>query len=136
MELTVRTTSRNQLVNITAEVRRAVRASGVGAGICLVWCPHTTAGITVNENADPDVVDDLLMGLARVVDARWPFRHAEGNSDAHLKSTLVGCERTVSVRGGDLRLGTWQGIFFCEFDGPRNRKVEITVIPAAPHVSA
>jgi secondary thiamine-phosphate synthase enzyme len=129
MEFSVRTTSRNQLVDITAEVRTAVRSSGVGAGICLVWCPHTTAGITVNENADPDVVADLLMGLDRVVDARWPFRHAEGNSDAHLKSSLVGCERTVAVRGGDLRLGTWQGIFFCEFDGPRTRKVEITIIP-------
>jgi secondary thiamine-phosphate synthase enzyme len=128
MEIGVRTGERFQMVDITAEVRRAVSASGVRDGLCLVWCPHTTAGITVNENADPDVPADLLMGLARVVDARWPFRHGEGNSDAHLKSSLVGCERTLAVRGGELRLGTWQGIWFCEFDGPRTRRVEVTVL--------
>jgi secondary thiamine-phosphate synthase enzyme len=128
MDFGVRTTERCQLVNITSEVRRAVRDSGIRDGLCLVWCPHTTAGITVNENADPDVPADLLMGLARVVDARWPFRHGEGNSDAHLKSSLVGCERTIGVRGGELRLGTWQGIWFCEFDGPRTRRVEVTVL--------
>jgi secondary thiamine-phosphate synthase enzyme len=128
MDIGVRTTERCQLVDITGEVRRAVRASGVRDGLCLVWCPHTTAGITVNENADPDVPADLLMGLARVVDARWPFRHGEGNSDAHLKSSLVGCERTIAVRGGELRLGTWQGIWFCEFDGPRTRQIQITVL--------
>lgn len=128
MDFAVKTSERCQLVDITGEVRRAVQASGVRDGLCLVWCPHTTAGITVNENADPDVPADLLMGLARVVDARWPFRHGEGNSDAHLKSSLVGCERTIAVRGGELRLGTWQGIWFCEFDGPRTRRVEVTVI--------
>lgn len=128
MNLTVSTAERCEFVNITAEVRRAVRASGVRDGLCLVWCPHTTAGITVNENADPDVPADLLMGLTRIVDARWPFRHGEGNSDAHLKSTLVGCEKTIAVRAGDLRLGTWQGIWFCEFDGPRTRRVEVTVL--------
>jgi secondary thiamine-phosphate synthase enzyme len=130
MDIAVRTAARCQFVDITAEVARAVRAAGVRDGLCLVWCPHTTAGITVNENADPDVPADLLLGLERVVDARWPFRHAEGNSDAHLKSTLVGCERTIAVRGGQLRLGTWQGIWFCEFDGPRTRHVEVTVLPA------
>jgi len=129
MELSVKTTRRCELVDITAEVRGAVRAAGVGEGLCVVWCPHTTAGITVNENADPDVRADLLMGLERIVDARWPFRHGEGNSDAHLKSTLVGCERTLVVRGGELRLGTWQAVFFCEFDGPRSRRVEVTVLP-------
>lgn len=128
MEITVRTSERCQLVDITAQVRRAVRETGVRDGLCLVWCPHTTAGITVNENADPDVPADLLMGLARVVDARWPFRHGEGNSDAHLKSSLVGCERTLAVRGGDLRLGTWQAVWFCEFDGPRTRQVQVTVL--------
>ena len=107
-----------------------MRASGVRDGLCHVWCPHTTAGITVNENADPDVPADLLMGIGRVVDSRWPFRHGEGNSDAHLKSTLVGCGQTIPVRGGDLRLGTWQAVWFCEFDGPRSRRVEVTVIPA------
>lgn len=129
MDLTVVTTERCQFVDLTAEVRRAVRASQVRDGLCLVWCPHTTAGLTVNENADPDVAADLLLGLGRIVDARWPFRHAEGNSDAHLKSTLVGCAKTIAVRGGDLRLGTWQAIWFCEFDGPRNRRVEVTVVP-------
>ena len=128
MEFSVRTAGRCQFVDITGEVRSAIRASGVSDGLCLVWCPHTTAGITVNENADPDVPADLLMGLARVVDARWPFRHGEGNSDAHLKSSLVGCERTIAVRGGDLRLGTWQAVWFCEFDGPRSRRVEVTVV--------
>ena len=128
MNVAVRTSVRCQFVDITADVARAVRASGVRDGLCLVWCPHTTAGITVNENADPDVPADLLMGLGRLVDARWPFRHGEGNSDAHLKSTLVGCERTIAVRGGDLRLGTWQAIWFCEFDGPRTRRVEVTVL--------
>lgn len=132
MEITVRTSERCQLVDITAQVRRAVRETGVRDGLCLVWCPHTTAGITVNENADPDVPADLLLGLAKVVDARWPFRHGEGNSDAHLKSTLVGCRTTVAVREGDLRLGTWQAIWFCEFDGPRTRRVEITVLAGGP----
>ena len=128
MDIAVRTAERCQLLDITGEVRRAVRDSGIRDGLCLVWCPHTTAGVTVNENADPDVPADLLMGLARVVDARWPFRHGEGNSDAHLKSSLVGCSRTIAVRGGDLRLGTWQGIWFCEFDGPRSRQVQVTVL--------
>jgi secondary thiamine-phosphate synthase enzyme len=128
MDIVVTTLERCQLVDITGEVRRAVRTSGLRDGLCLVWCPHTTAGITVNENADPDVPADLLMGLGRVVDSRWPYRHGEGNSDAHLKSSLVGCEQTIAVRGGELRLGTWQGIWFCEFDGPRTRRIEITVI--------
>ena len=130
MDFPVTTTERCQLVDITAAVRRAVRAAGVRDGLCLVWCPHTTAGITVNENADPDVASDLLLGLDQIVDARWPFRHGEGNSDAHLKSSLVGCEKTIAVRDGDLRLGTWQGVWFCEFDGPRTRTVEVTVLPA------
>ena len=128
--LSLATTARCQLLDITGEVRRAVRSSGVRDGLCLVWCPHTTAGITVNENADPDVPADLLLGLGKVVDARWPFRHGEGNSDAHLKSSLVGCEKTIAVRGGDLCLGTWQAVWFCEFDGPRTRRVELTVLSA------
>ncbi len=130
MDISVKTSRRCEMVDITGEVRRAVRAAGVREGLCVVWCPHTTAGVTVNENADPDVPADLLMGLERIVDARWPFRHGEGNSDAHLKSSLVGCERTLVVRGGDLRLGRWQAVFFCEFDGPRSRRVEVTVVPA------
>ena len=128
MDVAVRTSARCQFVDITAAVARAVRDSGVKEGLCLLWCPHTTAGVTVNENSDPDVPTDLLMGLERIVDASWPFRHGEGNSDAHLKSTLVGCEKTIAVRNGDLRLGTWQAIWFCEFDGPRQRRIEVTVL--------
>jgi secondary thiamine-phosphate synthase enzyme len=123
----VQTRSRNEMVDITREVRDAVRESGVQSGLCVVYCPHTTAAITINENADPDVVRDLLMGLEKIVPANWPFRHGEGNSDAHLKASLVGASQTIPVEGGALVLGTWQGIYFCEFDGPRRRKVQVRV---------
>ena len=126
--ITVATTERCQLVDITDEVRRAVRATGVRDGLCHLWCPHTTAGITVNENADPDVARDVLMGLARLcpLDAGW--RHAEGNSDAHLKALLVGSSATLPVREGRLSLGTWQAVYLAEFDGPRTRQVVVTVL--------
>ena len=120
---------REELIDITAQVQRIVHSSQVEDGLCHLWCRHTTAGLIVNENADPDVPRDLLMGLARIVSESWPYRHAEGNSPAHLKSTLTGCELTVPVREGKLALGTWQGIFFAEFDGPRNgRKVDVSVV--------
>ena len=130
MEFAVSTQRRCQLVDVTAEVRRAVRASGVREGLCLVWCPHTTAGITVNENADPDVPADLLMGLDRVVDARWPFRHAEGNSDAHLKSSLVGCASTIAVRGGRPAPRHLAGDLVLRVRRPASRRVEVTVLAA------
>ncbi len=124
-EFNVKTSSRTQLVDITREVAKAVTDSGLASGAALVYCPHTTAGITINENADPDVVTDLEGALDRLVPWDGPYRHGEGNSAAHMKSTLVGASETVPVEGGRLVLGTWQGIFFCEFDGPRTRRVQV-----------
>jgi secondary thiamine-phosphate synthase enzyme len=121
---------REELIDITSQVRDAVAASSMDTGICCLWCYHTTAALTINENADPDVKRDLLMALDRIVASDWPYQHAEGNSPAHVKSSLVGCQLTVPVRAGRLLLGTWQGILFAEFDGPRaGRKVEVLVIP-------
>jgi secondary thiamine-phosphate synthase enzyme len=123
---TVRTKSRNELVEITAEVRAAVKGSGVKDGLCVVYCPHTTAAITVQENADPDVVHDMLLWLNQHVpkDVKG-FRHTEGNSDSHIKASLVGPSVTLLVENGDLVFGTWQGVYFCEFDGPRTRTVMV-----------
>ena len=121
-------TARENMYNITAKVREALHKSGVNDGICVVYCPHTTAGITINENADPDVVTDLLLGLNRAFPDRLEFRHSEGNSAAHLKSSCVGAGQTVIVQNGKLLLGTWQGIYFCEFDGPRVRKFYVKVL--------
>jgi secondary thiamine-phosphate synthase enzyme len=128
----IRTRSRNEFVEITAEVRQAVRASGVRSGICVVYSPHTTAAITIQENADPDVVHDLLLWLNREIPQDVPgFRHAEGNSDSHLKASLVGPSVTLLIDGGDLVFGTWQGVYFCEFDGPRSRNVLVQVVGGA-----
>jgi len=113
--------------NITPKVREAIAESGVQDGIAVVYCPHTTAGITINENADPDVVRDLLLGLDKAFPDRPEFRHAEGNSTAHLKASAVGSSATVIVKGGKPVLGTWQGIFFCEFDPPRERTFFVKV---------
>ena len=121
-------TSRENLYNITSTVREAVRKSGVQEGICLVYCPHTTAGITINENTDPDVVTDLLLGLGKAFPDREEFRHMEGNSSAHLKAAWVGSSVMVPVERGKLCLGTWQGIYFCEFDGPRTRTFMVKVL--------
>lgn len=126
-EYTLRTEKSN-FYNITAKVREAVVKSGITDGICIVYCPHTTAGITINENADPDVVHDLLMGLDRAFPDRREFLHAEGNSTAHLKASCIGSSQTIIVDEGRLVLGTWQGIYFCEFDGPRNRKFYVKTI--------
>jgi len=119
----VRTSSRTTLVNITGDVRRAVDELGITDGAVLVYCPHTTAAITINESADPDVVRDIDSKMGRLCPHSDGYHHCEGNSDAHVKSSLVGCSETVLVDGGALVLGTWQGIFFCEFDGPRSRTV-------------
>ena len=121
----VRTSSRTTFVNITRDVERATEELGVTDGAVLVYCPHTTAAITINESADPDVVRDIDSKLARLVPHADGYRHSEGNSDAHVKSSLVGCSETVLVSDGALVLGTWQGVFFCEFDGPRTRTVII-----------
>ncbi len=127
--LEVESRQRTELIEVTAEVRRAVRASGIPEGMALLFVPHTTAAVTINENADPDVVRDMVMGLDRLVPFDGGYRHAEGNSDAHIKSTLVGCSLQVPVTGGDLSLGTWQGVYFCEFDGPRRRTLQVKVLP-------
>ena len=126
---TVKTSRRNEFVEITDEVRRAVRDAGLTAGACVVYCPHTTAGVTVQENADPDVVHDILLWLNQHIPKDLPgFRHAEGNSDSHIKSSLVGTSVMVLVENGDLVLGRWQGIYFCEFDGARTRTVQVQTI--------
>ncbi len=127
-EFSVRTRSRAQLVDITDEVRAAVRETGISDGVATVFAPHTTAAITINENADPSVCRDLLAKLDRLAPRDEAFyTHAEGNADAHVKSSLVGCAQAVLVRGGDLALGTWQGVYFAEFDGPRTRRVWVSV---------
>ncbi|BAK44649.1 secondary thiamine-phosphate synthase enzyme YjbQ [Eggerthella sp. YY7918] len=121
------TTTREELRDITALVAADVAASGIADGLCTVFCPHTTAAITINENADPDVQHDFLLGLDAAFPDRSAFRHFEGNSAAHLKSSTVGASETVLVRGGRLVLGKWQGIYFCEFDGPRTRTFHVSV---------
>ncbi len=124
----VSTRGREQMQDITSRVAQAVEDSQIGAGTVTVYVPHTTAGVTVNENADPDVVRDILSALEQAVPWRQSFyRHGEGNSAAHVKSSLVGCSAVLPVVGGRMALGTWQAIFFCEFDGPRTRKVVVTV---------
>jgi secondary thiamine-phosphate synthase enzyme len=123
--LSVRTRSRTCCVDITGEVRKAVADLGITDGAVLIYVPHTTAAVTINESADPDVARDVGEKLSELVPATGDYRHSEGNSDAHVKSSLVGCSETVLVRGGDLLLGTWQGVFFCEFDGPRTRSVVV-----------
>ena len=120
--ITVRTTSREGLYDITRQVQEFIRNNRFQDGICHVYVPHTTAGVTINENADPDVRHDLLLSLRDIVNEMPQFRHAEGNSSAHVKTTLTGSSVAVLVEGGRLVLGTWQSIFFCEFDGPRTRK--------------
>ena len=124
---TVKTKNHDQMIDITGPVREAIDASGVSEGVCLVYCPHTTAGLTINENADPNVVRDLITIFDRLVPWEAGYRHAEGNSAAHAKSSMVGCSARVIVSGGRPVLGTWQSIFFCEFDGPRTRKVHVQV---------
>jgi len=123
----VRTRRRNELVDITKEVRRAVEESGVRNGLCHIFVPHTTAAVTINEKADPDVARDIEAALQRLVPPDAEYRHAEGNSDAHVKSTLVGASEFLVVRDGSLVLGAWQAVFFCEFDGPRSRSCHIEV---------
>jgi secondary thiamine-phosphate synthase enzyme len=123
----VRTGSRTELVEITDQVQEVVGKSGVRDGAAFVYCRHTTAAVTVNENADPTVRRDFLAFLGRLVPHEGDYLHAEGNSDAHIKSMLVGAGETIPVTNGRLDLGTWQGIFFCEFDGPRSRRVQVRV---------
>lgn len=127
-EISISTTSRNELIDITSFVGDLVKASKVSSGVCHIFIPHTTAGITINENADPSVRRDILVNLRRIVPPEGDYEHTEGNADAHIKSTLVGTDKTVPIEDGNLVFGTWQGIFFCEFDGPRHRKILIEII--------
>ena len=124
----VKTARRTQLLDVTAQVRQAVEKSKVLAGICYVYVPHTTAAIMINECADPDVASDLEGAFDRLIPFEGPYRHAEGNSDSHMKSVLVGASQTIFIEGGELQLGRWQGVFFCEFDGPRDRRLLVKVV--------
>ena len=126
-QYSITTKKEEQFVNITEDVIYAVQESNIRSGICVVFCPHTTAGITINENADPNVVTDMLFGLDKAFPDRPEFRHAEGNSSAHLKSSCIGVEKTIIIENGKLVLGTWQGIYFCEFDGPRTRTFYVKI---------
>jgi secondary thiamine-phosphate synthase enzyme len=129
MRFEVETTQREEFCDVTATVADAVAASGVSDGVVVVSSPHTTAGVTVNENADPDVTRDLVSGLARIFPRDGGWRHYEGNSDGHLKTALVGASATLPVRNGRIALGTWQAIYLAEFDGPRIRTLDVTVLP-------
>lgn len=128
VRLTVSTGKQADVIDITERVQQAVKESAVAGGLCHVYVPHTTAGVFINENADPDVMDDLLTTLDRLVPWRNQYRHAEGNAAAHIKATLVGTAQTVPIHEGRLALGRWQGIYFAEFDGPRERHLQITVL--------
>jgi secondary thiamine-phosphate synthase enzyme len=130
MNLTVKTRSKTELIDITSDVQKLVASSNISDGVCMVFVPHTTAAVTINESADPSVKSDILSILNRIVPWESDYRHAEGNSPAHIKATLVGASELIAVEGGQLVLGTWQGIFFCEFDGPRTRKVNVTLLPS------
>jgi secondary thiamine-phosphate synthase enzyme len=124
----IETTRHNQLLDITDRVEEVVQNAGVEEGICFVYAPHTTAGVLINENADPSVKEDILMALSRIVPDSLPFAHTEGNSPGHVKSSIVGCSVAVPVKSSRLQLGTWQGIFFAEFDGPRTRQIWVSLI--------
>ena len=128
--LQVKTSKHNEFIDITELVESAVGEVGQEDGACLVYVPHTTAGVTINENADPSVRKDILMMLDRMVPAEAPYTHGEGNSSGHVKSSLMGCSAYVPVKGGRLALGTWQGVYFCEFDGPRTRQVWVEMLKA------
>jgi secondary thiamine-phosphate synthase enzyme len=128
-ELTLRTRNRTELLDITDSLAKLVRDSKVRSGLLTVFVPHTTAAVTINENADPSVQQDILQELNRLVPLQGPYRHTEGNSAAHVKSTLVNPSQLLLIDDGRLALGTWQGVYFCEFDGPRTRKVWVKIIP-------
>ena len=125
MILTIKTKQRTELIDITSKVRTALQSHDIQDGLCFLYVPHTTAAVTINESADPSVPSDILMVLNQVIPWKAGYRHLEGNSPAHIKSTLVGASEMIAIEKGQLVLGTWQGIFFCEFDGPRTRKLHL-----------
>lgn len=128
IKIPVESSRHTQMIDITAKVREAVEESGVKSGICMVFVPHTTAAVTINENADPDVVRDFTMEIGKVVPWEDGYHHFEGNSAAHLKSSMIGFSEHIIIEDGQLQLGVWQGIYFCEYDGPRSRSVLIKII--------
>lgn len=127
-DLTVPTTEQMHLINITSEVQSQVDQAGITSGFCYLFNPHTTAGLTINEGTDPDVQTDIIDGLRKMVPLQFPFRHQEGNSPSHIMASLMGSSLTVMIDNGRLQLGTWQKIFFCEFDGPRTRKIQLRLL--------
>ncbi len=124
----VKSSKQTEFIDITRPVQEAVQKTGVKDGLCVIFTPHTTAAVTINENADPSVPRDILMEINKIVPFEDRYQHTEGNAAAHIKSSLVGCSQTLFIESGKLLLGTWQGIFFCEFDGPRNRQVYVKVV--------
>ena len=130
MRLSVKTHSQTEMIDVTTLVQQQVTASGIENGLCVVFVPHTTAAVTINESADPAVPHDILMVLNKIVPWKDAYRHMEGNSPAHLKTAIIGSSETIAVEKGRLVLGSWQGIFFCEFDGPRARKLDVRLIRA------
>lgn len=127
-EFIIKTSKRSQMVDITGEIAGLVKQSAVSEGVCHVFVPHTTAGVTINENADPTVVTDMLAALDKLIPQDKNYLHREGNSDSHIKATLVGSSQSIFINNGRLLLGTWQGVYFCEFDGPRQRKVLVKIL--------
>ena len=128
MIFTVKSGKQTELIDITAKIQDAVLSADIGQGLCMLYVPHTTAAITINESADPSVKEDILMIIDQIIPWKAGYRHLEGNSPAHIKSTLVGASELIAIANHRLVLGTWQGIFFCEFDGPRTRKVHVRLI--------
>jgi secondary thiamine-phosphate synthase enzyme len=126
--INIKTKSRNEFVDITSEIQALIDAAEIKSGICHVYVPHTTAGVTINEGADPSVARDIQNTLSKLIPHSGQYLHTEGNSDAHIKTTIVGSTQTIIIDGGKLLLGTWQSVFFCEFDGPRHRRVTVKVI--------
>jgi len=127
-EITIKTNTQTQILDITAQVQKIVEESGITEGLCCVFIPHTTAGVTINENADPSVKQDILMELNKVIPFRDNYSHLEGNSAAHIKASIIGSSVNIPVKNNNLLLGTWQGICFCEFDGPRTRKYYVKIM--------
>ena len=130
MILSVKTKSRTELIDITSQIAEQVRQSGVSDGLCMLYVPHTTGAVTINESADPSVRGDIQMVLNQIVPWEANYKHLEGNSPAHVKATLVGATELLAIENGALVLGTWQGIFFCEFDGPRTRRIHVRIVDA------
>jgi secondary thiamine-phosphate synthase enzyme len=128
MILSVKTRERTELIDITSDINKLIQKSGVAQGLCMIFVPHTTAAVTINESADPSVKSDILKILNQIIPWEANYRHLEGNSPAHIKSTLVGSSELIAIENQRLILGTWQGIFFCEFDGPRTRKVDVRIV--------